>query len=134
MLENIYSLFNPTHTDFEIWYSSGFVLGFTTLVLCCLLMTIIYYLIIGRTTRKYASVGWWFSFMFFTELLVFISTALMCGFLSFDHATLSGINMDIWVFAIWNSTLYTVILFLIFSLIFNNLSLHNRHVPFNPFR
>ena len=131
MVESFYSLFEPTGTDWETWNNSGFFLGFITVLGISLLTILVYYLLLGRATLRFASIGSWFLFMTFNSVLIFLVTSLLCGYVAFENiGGFKDFQMDIWVFSTYNATVYAWSIFLFFSLIFNNFSLHHRYLPF----
>ncbi|MBL4586899.1 MAG: hypothetical protein JKX84_07595 [Flavobacteriales bacterium] len=135
MLEIIYSVFQPSGTDWETWNDSGFFLGFISLVAITLLFCALYYLVLGRGSRGYDTLGYWFLFLFLNSIMVFCATVGLCSFVAFENVEgLGAIEMDIWVFALWNSTLYAMLLFTVLSgFVFNRFSVHHKYIPFKFF-
>lgn len=135
MLEIIYSVFEPSNTDWETWNGSGFFLGFIALLGVTLLFCLLYYLILGRGSRGYDTLGHWFLFLLLNSIFVFAASVALCSFVAFENVEgLGGVEIDIWVFALWNSTLYAILLYTVLSgFVFNRFSIHHKYIPFKFF-
>ncbi len=128
-MDALYSLvFNPS-IKYKLWLNGGFTIGFFILFIGTFLGTFIYYVVVGKNTRKYAHLKSWLFSLFSTMIVVFLLSLTMLGFIVFQVPDFESIPIDIWIFSLWNSTLYAIVFFFLFSLIFRQFKGNNRSVP-----
>lgn len=130
MLEQFYFLFEPNHSDWELWNNSGFIYGFIILIGISLLTCIIYYTFYGRRTDRHKSIGKWFLSWFISSLVIFIITVFSIAYGSFENiGGIGDFNLDIWIFSLLNATIYSIFIFFILSLVFRYFSIHYKDTP-----
>lgn len=135
MLENFYFLFTPSDTQWEPWIRSGFQLSFIVLLAVNIVFAFVYYVVLGRTNDTFATLGKWLLFLTVDSLIVFGLTLFILGYQVFETtAGFSGFPTDVWIFSLINAVPYSVLIFLISSLLLNKLSLHARYIPFQLFK
>ena len=102
--------------------------SFLAISIICLIMTFFFYIVIGRgwlgdrTAVKYCTQKHWFVAWIFTLSLVFYVTSLI-----WINYNLPSSQQYIFAFV---NFLFTLIIFLIFSLIFKKKSTHGESTPF----
>ena len=130
-METFYSIFdNPNRNP--LWWSSGYLIGFLILIFSTILLTSVFYLYLGRRNSSFSSKGKWFLFLVFNILVVGLCSLFIINNVVFEEP--EGFNPEVGLFAIINGTIYAIVFFFVFSMIFNNFSLFSRFVPFNLFK
>ncbi len=130
-MDSFYFLFNPGPC-LGTFMGGGFSYGFIVLIFSSIITAAFFYLVLGRLAGKHATYGKWFVFLFLNLFLIFLFSMLILSNSVFNIVGgLSAIPNCVWIFSILNATLYGAVFYLIFSLLFNNLSKYSRYIPFN---
>ena len=134
MLEQLYFLFNNPDSEYwDLWvYQRGYLIGFLTLLFVSVSVVALYYVVIGRATDSFSKIGHWLFFMFINSVLIFVINLFLISSNVFE--SVDGIPEDVIIFSLINGTVYAIVFYFILSLIFNNLSLHARFIPFDIFK
>lgn len=131
ILPDLYELlFTPSSTPYALWYNPGYVIGFFILLIIPLIITTIYYQVVGRKTNAYAKRKSWLILLIVDMLTVFLISTTVIGFKVFYATSISEIPMDVWVFSLWNGSAFSIIMFLLLSIILKIKSTHNEYIPF----
>ena len=134
-LETFYFLFPYLDENYEAWYGTedsygGWAIGILVLLLSTFAVSLIYYLI-GRNSSSFSSTKGWFGFMAIAMGLVTIVSAFAINFNTFEGIDpIWNAQAGVWIFAFLNGTLYTALIYFLFSLVFRLFSKHARYVPF----
>ncbi len=126
-METFYFLFEDTN-NWSVWDEKGFTVGFMILSFSTLLFVSIFYLLLGRKSMRFSSVGHWFLFGFYNNIIIFGITVLLEGFLVFELASFQDFDYEIWLFSIIN-TLYGFVLYFLFSMVFKYFSIFSKYYP-----
>jgi hypothetical protein len=130
-MTGLYTLFwlpSSWGAKFEDWEET-FLLGFYILIGIALLLNIIYYLILGRSSSRHSNLKKWFLFLLLNMIVVVVVSVLMCG-----YGILGSFSLDSWSFSFINGLGYGPVVFLLWSLIMNNFTIHSKYIPFRIFK
>lgn len=130
---SFYFWFTPTSTSGVFFDKNGFLYSFLILLFSSILFCIIYYLILGRTTDRYSNISSWLIFGGINLFVVFLVTLSVLAYVLGDSLSLTGINIDYWIFSLVNGFIYGFIFYFLISIFINNLSRYSKYIPFNLF-
>lgn len=135
-LEYFYFIFSIKEESYNTWIEdNGLMTGFTILFFISALVSAVYYLYIGKKYIQFATLKRWWLFQFINSALILLLSTILIGKYVFpDVESIFSIPGEVIIFSLLNSTIYSGIVFLIFSLIFNNFSINPRYIPFNIFK
>jgi hypothetical protein len=137
-LEYFYFIFSIKEESYNTWIeNNGIMTGFIILLLVSALVSSLYYLVIGKKYIQYSTTIRWFLFQSINSLIIFLLNTLIIGkFVFSDIESIFSIPGEVIIFALLNSTIYSGGVFLLLSLILNNLplSVNTRYIPFNFFK
>jgi hypothetical protein len=121
--------------DIDLFYQGyGFLVGALSFFIIPFIFASIYYLVLGRNTDAYSSITSWLLFGLASSLIVFLITLTIIGFKLKENIALEDFHIEIWIFSIVNGIAYGGLWYFISSLLFNNLSVHSKFIPFNLFK
>ena len=135
-LEIFYFIFSIKEESYNTWIEdNGLMTGFVIMFFTSVLISLIYYFFLGNKYIQYATLSRWWCFQLINSTLVFVLSTLLIGLYVFPNVdSVLSIPGEVIIFSLLNSTIYSGIFFLIFSLIFNNFSINPRYIPFNIFK
>lgn len=134
-MEYFYYLFSIKETSYNIWTEdNGLTSGFYILLIVTFFVSAIYYLYFARKYITYAKMKVWWLFVIINSIIIFLLSTFIIGYYIFPYDDLQTIPGEVYLFGILNSTIYAGILFLLFSLFWNNFSVNPRYIPFNLFK
>ena len=135
-METIYFLFEPNSNNFATWMQIGFIRGFIILIGISFLSTIVYYLLLGKISSKHSKNSRWLLFMVLNCVFVLVCSLIITNMVipPMDETAILGFSQDVWVFSLFNGTLYAILFYFIFSLLLNSFSIYSKYIPFNLFK
>ena len=135
-MENFYFLFSKEciYEDLGAW-STGMTFGFLILILISIFFNAVFYLFLGKgKSASFSSIGKWFLFMLINSILIFAVSFSVIAAKVFEVPIGGDTPTCIWIFSLLNGTIYSIVIYFILSLVFNNFSTHSKFIPFNIFK